>query len=1466
MDPFNHADAQTQGSWQPQPQPRRRRQQQQQQHQQQQQQHPQMIMQNQGYPFANDNDDDHIPLSAITDQLNTYPQGVSQQPPSMPMAMAMNQQYMQQQYQQPLPFQQAQYSEPQHSAPTISYQQQLEIELEQQQQQFQQQFLHQYRLVQEQQQQYQNMGMDQSEWMHEGFAGHDGFSESPYALGFQSTPHNPNIYAQQAAVGHIAPHMNTHYAESAATDNHSRRHSHRPWVSGSGAGRKHNDDQSAAFANSDTHPHNFVEDAVHSDGESSSESSAESSATDSSDESIYKATAISKKIPVLEGLEAKPKKQIITSAVSRSPSVASSQKLGPSAKQPPKRHPSKHMHVAATSTPASVSASATASASASLASYGGTGRGSYSNSSSDTDDDVPLSVISSSSAPSSDALAAAVRRTKTAIPATFAARQRVPGADKDMPEAILRGAAKSRSLLVRPGGGVGQQSGSKKDNRACNMNQRNGSSAASSLSKPLDSKNAASISEAQNQPPSYKNNLVSNNGDSSDSDEDAPLDQLKAELEMGIRTAPDGQLDVEPDSLSADDGDSNSRGQMEPEANAVASSMTASASSSMSRAASSIRSFAGSLASRKTQNSSPAKEPPAAAKASNENSQVSTSPPLSDKCSLPLSSREGSIAEEASPKKSKLKTKRSSGYLPTGNTLPGLPVKQRSARARAAVQYVALADIVENTQRTPGAAFESDFEENAEVYDMADDGTGNANLNARRHKSVKRGNTGLVTDGIGDESGSIRSHFTTASSSADTVMDILRAGPVELLTASSERSGSKAVLDWVVPEDYGDIDLLLNDLEGIMSGSMAARKRFSLTLMRRSLAVDNGLVEPVDFSEQQHMDTSSCNVEEPQKSVIEFKPLEIAAIEGDSSSGPDVGGGLGLEDLIMSTLNIDNNDFANAQAEVPGKDFLRSTDPVGMSAAELANLGNLDSQLELEPLSMPPLKPVELTRSQKVQKALEKLEFLDVRKVSIRIYVQDAQRYYTFALTKYTTCEMILNDMKKSGIIDPEKSTWALFELVEHFGIERPLNHFENLMALVESWEPRSSNYIIVKGFAQQSSLTLLGGVQPGDHAIQGMLYYRIKKSKWQKGVFRLQGHNMIYVKDGRGKSVKEAHYLTLTNNDVYTPYEPLRGAPTRYVFGLKSEMPMQMFEKPDEDYVKWFAVQTLESLREWLQVFRLAKNQIKFRQVLETRVVETNAMKESNKDAHANKPLVDLAPDKQDDDDENNADGKKDFAADLVSSLSRVAANNRFDPSALVRIAEQGGIDVSDFKELAPGPSDAANDDNEDTQADENLFIPGSLLSKPRKTAIEARANQPPDMEMFAKGSLLSQPRESKALAASRAMQSIMAQDGNVFTQGSLLQVTEQTKPRPAHVGGAANLPQGQGPLVQMKDKSEYDPAIYSMPPQRPVIHSRGTKLLNYDEEPVFGGLMAGAFNQQPQHQKMAGFNMNGYQISQKY
>ncbi|KAJ2255104.1 hypothetical protein GGI13_001787, partial [Coemansia sp. RSA 455] len=1367
--------------------------------------------------LESDDDDDHIPLSvmagaappSIAPVEDAYSHGASHQPRHRRQQSnkQQQQQHQQQQYHSQQQPQYGHYPEPQY-APVMDYQQQLELELNQQQQQFQQQFLQQYHQVQQ-------LSADQHEWIHDGFVSPHTAAGYQYAPGFYSSPHNPNLphHYTQAANVPAPPQSDSASLAPSVSSTPRRRNPHtaaRPWVKGSEQQRRLSAAGSAIAASTP----NEVE----------ASDSSSSSGSNSSDESAYN----------YGGGGARQDKASGTPVVAGSMSPASVSRSVSSSRQPQSQ--------AKTRRPAQNAS--TIASNDSSASFGAAPR--FQPSDSEDDDDVPLSIISSSSTQNSDALAA-VRRTKSAAPSALSPRSNAANLLQHA-ATVARHTPKSRSINTRPA--------------AANCPEISRVRFPAAIKGPA----TASLRNSEKAPHSPVS------GNSSSDDEDAPLDLLQAELQAEFKPVrgdgpdafhSDATTAANVDGASVNDHTADSA---ESDAAAAAMAMAAAEPNAASFAKKGVQSankpkkLLHLLKASMTQSSRPSSSassvggggggspashvsslPPASA---DEEAMSDAASHVSRGASRGSSSQRSAKAPSPPPLPNTVaKEKRTADYLPSGTSLPAVPVARRKAnKTRTGVQYIPLADIVENTER---ALLQQEMAA-AEPDPVAE---GNA---VRRNKSVRVGNGAFDADvdEPNSDARSLASH-ATGSSSGGTLMDVLRSGPVELLTASTDHSGSKAVVERVVPEDYGDLDQLLVDLDGIMSGSQAARRRFSLVLMRRSLALTNGLVDPTDFSAQPATGEPDDRGHH-HRHAIEFKPLEIPQA-ASTADGGDFGGGLGLDDIILST--IDSGD----------------ADP---SAFQLGTLGTSALREPERPLSFLPQQqqPVELTRGQKVQRALEKLELLNFRKVSVRIYVQDARRYYSFILTEYTTCEMILNDMKKSGIIDPDKTTWALFELVHYFGIERPLNHFENIMNVVESWEPRSNNYIIVKAFSHQSSLTLLGGVQQGDHAIQGMLYYRLKKSKWQKGIFRLQGHNMVLVKDGRGKSAKEAHYLTLTNSDVYTPFEPLRGAPTRFVFGLKSEMPMQMFEKPDEDYVKWFAVPSLESLREWLLVLRLAKNQIKFCKVLERRAVETGTVNDSEKPAPF-KPLVDLAADRHADDANDGAKKHSDFAAELVTSINKIASNSRYDPSALVKVMEQGGVDVSDFKALGTGSGANPDDANPDDAAlaANNLFQPGSLLSKPKRTAAEIEAARPPDTDMFVKGSLLSQPRESKAMAASRAIQSIMAQDGNVFTHGSLLQVSEQPKTRPPHVGGAANLAHLQFPLVQ-PDDSKLDIGIHSLSISNGV-HTRHPEYMapaanapylvsqiaapkNEPSAPIFGGMLAAAQAQPPQR---GGFN-NGY------
>ncbi|KAJ2502068.1 hypothetical protein IWW47_003044, partial [Coemansia sp. RSA 2052] len=349
---------------------------------------------------------------------------------------------------------------------------------------------------------------------------------------------------------------------------------------------------------------------------------------------------------------------------------------------------------------------------------------------------------------------------------------------------------------------------------------------------------------------------------SSSDDEDAPLDVLQAELQAEFRPADALQSDATTASASA-----HSRASDSPRF-----------ARGGARAASKPNKLMHLLKASTAQSSRP----------SSSASSAAGSPPSDDDAAFsrgnpPRPDHQPSHGNPPRP-----------DYLPSrGTALPAVPVAKRKAgKARAGVQYIALADIVENTERALLQQEELAASAGAPAADSHA---------ARRNKSVRRG-VGVGADSPASDARSLASQATGASSSGGgggsggALMDVLRAGPVELLTASSDHSGSKAVVERVVPEDYGDLDQLLADLDGIMSGSQAARRRFSLVLMRRSLALANGLVEPADFAEQLSAsgepDDRGAHHHRP---VIEFRPLELPQAAASAAEE-----GLGMDDILLS--------------------------------------------------------------------------------------------------------------------------------------------------------------------------------------------------------------------------------------------------------------------------------------------------------------------------------------------------------------------------------------------------------------------------------------------------------------------------------------------------------------------------------------------------------------------------------------
>ncbi|KAJ2823278.1 hypothetical protein GGI24_003720, partial [Coemansia furcata] len=711
----------------------------------------------------------------------------------------------------------------------MDYQQQLELELNQQQQQFQQQFLQQYHQVQQ-------LSADQHEWIHDGFASPHAAAGYQYAMGFHPAPHNPNLPPPQSDSASLAPSV------ASAPRRRNPHATARPWVKG--------------FEQQQLRRLSAASSAVvaSTPDEAEASDSSSSSGSNSSDESAYNYGGTRQNeggdTPAMTG-------NMSPAPVSRS--VSSTRQPQSSVKT---RRPAHN-----TSTLASKDSSA---------SFDASPRSQRSESEDDDDDDMPLSIISSSSTQNSDALAA-VRRTKSAAPSAFSPRSNA-AALLQHSATVVRHTPKSRSINTRPAAALCPE--------------------ISRVRFPRSSEKAPKSPVASN---------------SSSDDEDAPLDMLQAELKAEFKPVRgDGADAFHSDATTAANADVVSvHGQTadSAESDAAAAVMAvaagtkaASFAKKSTQSANKPKKLLHLLKASMAQSSRPSSSTSSIGGGGGSSaSHVSSLPPVSaDEDAEPaaMSDAASHVSRAASRGSSSLrsskvpsppplptpvtKDKKTPDYLPSGTSLPAVPVARRKPnKARTGVQYIPLADIVENTER---ALLQQEMA--AADPDPATDGDA-----VRRNKSLRVGNGAFDADvdEPNSDARSLASH-ATGSSSGGTLMDVLRSGPVELLTASTDHSGSKAVVERVVPEDYGDLDQLLVDLDGIMSGSLAARRRFSLVLMRRSLALSNGLVEPTDFSAQStagELDDRGHH----HRPAIEFKPLEIPQA-ASAAEGGDFGGGL----------------------------------------------------------------------------------------------------------------------------------------------------------------------------------------------------------------------------------------------------------------------------------------------------------------------------------------------------------------------------------------------------------------------------------------------------------------------------------------------------------------------------------------------------------------------------------------------
>ncbi|RUS24493.1 hypothetical protein BC938DRAFT_473499 [Jimgerdemannia flammicorona] len=232
------------------------------------------------------------------------------------------------------------------------------------------------------------------------------------------------------------------------------------------------------------------------------------------------------------------------------------------------------------------------------------------------------------------------------------------------------------------------------------------------------------------------------------------------------------------------------------------------------------------------------------------------------------------------------------------------------------------------------------------------------------------------------------------------------------------------------------------------------------------------------------------------------------------------------------------------------------------------------------------------TRSpdERMRAAIAKLQEASIRRVTMRVYINDARNFKTLQLTSLMTTAMIIDHLKKRSMLDDEDD-WALFELANDHGVERPLREWEIVTDVIHTWEAEK-NALLAKKYAYKVSLTSQSVLNNTYPKLFGWLHHEYKKNKWQKRFFYVKDNGIYYAKDT--KYMGETLLCALEQYDVYTLTRTLKKAPTKFQFALKSQDRARSHDNPD-DYLHFLCSDHLEKMKDWVLSIRSARSQIQY-------------------------------------------------------------------------------------------------------------------------------------------------------------------------------------------------------------------------------------------------------------------------------
>ncbi|GAA5899260.1 uncharacterized protein JCM6883_005161 [Sporobolomyces salmoneus] len=215
--------------------------------------------------------------------------------------------------------------------------------------------------------------------------------------------------------------------------------------------------------------------------------------------------------------------------------------------------------------------------------------------------------------------------------------------------------------------------------------------------------------------------------------------------------------------------------------------------------------------------------------------------------------------------------------------------------------------------------------------------------------------------------------------------------------------------------------------------------------------------------------------------------------------------------------------------------------------------------------------------------------------VDHRVYLGRAgAKHLTIKVTDRTVAGEIVAYAKGKGALETGKENeggWALWEVWQSMGLERPIREYELVNDVVKSFDGDSAVFVLRRTtlWPILSAHARMHPVAPKTAQVQ----LELKKGKWSKRFLELKGETLSYSKSDK---MKDSSILSqLSNFSVFYVDEPTAQrlkAPKPFVFALKSRLTRAHFEEVSQ-YCNFVSVKSAVELENWISTITEAGNSL---------------------------------------------------------------------------------------------------------------------------------------------------------------------------------------------------------------------------------------------------------------------------------